>query len=69
MEKISKHIHCDNCNFLTETKTTTLEVPRFGKIYELHDVQAEICPNCGATYISARAAKDFEDSFQKSVQK
>lgn len=67
MFRISKNIHCDICDALTETKRQDVQIIRLGKTYLLKDASVEVCPNCQETYISGQTAKNFEKLVQNSL--
>jgi YgiT-type zinc finger domain-containing protein len=67
MKNISKHIHCDNCNTLTETKTGDVEIIRLGQTHTIKNLIIEICPNCFEKYIDGKDAKKFENQFKNNL--
>jgi hypothetical protein len=67
MKNTSKHIHCDNCNNLTETKISDVEIVRLGQTHTLKNIVIEICPNCFEKYIAGKDAKKFENQFKNNL--
>ncbi len=67
MKNISKHIHCDNCNSLTETKISDVEIIRLRQIHIVKNLTLEICPNCFEKYIDGKDAKKFENQFKNTL--
>lgn len=67
MKNTSKNIHCDKCDTLTETKLNKIKVFRFGKVFQVADVETEMCPNCGEIYVSASALKKAEKQVEKNL--
>jgi YgiT-type zinc finger domain-containing protein len=67
MRNISKHIHCDNCNTLTETKVSDVEIVRLGQTHIVKNLKIEICPNCSEKYIDGKDAKKFENQFRENL--
>lgn len=60
MSRISKHIDCDICGTLTETKLNEIKVFRYGKVFQVADAVTETCPNCGEIYVPAETFKKAE---------
>ncbi|HRH44239.1 MAG TPA: hypothetical protein PKY82_21580 [Pyrinomonadaceae bacterium] len=60
----AKHIHCDKCSTMTETKMMTRKIPRLGKMYEI-TFNGEVCPNCDNAYIPGKFVQEFEKSLKK----
>ena len=61
----NNHIHCDNCGNMTETREKDINIPRFGKTFNFRIKDAEVCPNCSETYITAKSAKKINRHFKK----
>jgi YgiT-type zinc finger domain-containing protein len=61
-----KHLHCDFCNTLTETKTVSLEKTRAGRNFTF-ETKAEVCPNCHAKYYDGAKLIQIEKSMKKQL--
>lgn len=67
MSRISKHIHCDECWTLTETKPNNIRIFRYGKVFEVADAVTEMCPNCGEIYVPASTFDKAEKQIDKEI--
>jgi uncharacterized Zn finger protein len=63
----TKHIHCDECGNLTETRFVSKQMKRRGKFYKF-DSNAEVCPNCGNVYFNMHEALEFEKFVKQQEQ-
>ena len=63
----SKHIDCDICGTMTETKIQDITLPRLGKTYLLQDAILEVCPNCGERYIPGKTVEQFKKLVKESL--
>jgi uncharacterized protein with PIN domain len=62
-----KHIHCDNCNTVTETKFASYPMKRYGQTYLMEGL-AEVCPNCNGTYFDGKTVTDFENKIIQQIK-
>jgi YgiT-type zinc finger domain-containing protein len=61
-----KHLDCDFCNNLTETKTVLLKKTRAGRNFTF-ETKAEVCPNCHAKYYDGAKLLQIEKSMKKQL--
>lgn len=57
MSLISNHIHCDECDTLTETSLSDIKLNRFGRDFKFNSVETEVCPNCQEIYVPYETLK------------
>ena len=65
---IKTHVDCDNDGTITITQYITTHHRRFGDVYELQNVEVEVCPQCGARYYHARSLKDINNRIDEMRQ-
>jgi len=61
-----RHLNCDFCDTLTETKTVSLKKTRAGKKFTF-DVKAEVCPRCKMKYYDGAKLLQIEKSMKKQL--
>ena len=67
MSHTTKHIDCDNCGTLTETKLNKIRVFRYGKVFQIADAVTEMCPNCGEIYVPASTLDKAEEQIDRKL--
>jgi YgiT-type zinc finger domain-containing protein len=62
-----KHLHCDFCDGITQTKIIDYTLKRFGREFLLKDIKAEVCPNCDNAYLPGPTLKEAEAKIKKEM--
>ena len=67
MNHTSKHIHCDNCWTLTETKLNDIELFCYGRNFQFSQVVTEMCPACGEIYVPSATLDECQQLIEKEI--
>lgn len=62
------HITCDVCGTQTETRVENFDYPYKGSLYEIKNVELEVCPKCGNAYFPGALAVAVEDKLAKQTR-
>ena len=61
-----RHLNCEFCGTLTETKIVELKATRDGREF-VSQIEAEVCPNCKEEYYEGESLLQFEEMIEKSL--
>ena len=67
MSHATKHIHCDNCGTLTETKLNDIELFCYGTTWKFSQVVTEMCPACGEIYLPSATLDKCEKKIEREL--
>ena len=67
MSNTSKHLHCDNCNTLTQTVLREIRLNRYGKDFYFPNTETETCPNCDNFYLNRKTINKCEQLIESEL--
>ncbi len=67
MKFLNKHLECEFCDGITETKSVSRTFKRFGREFQFENIEAEVCPNCGEIYFDGKTLKEIEEKIRRQV--
>ena len=65
MNSLNKHLECEYCDGVTETKSVSRTFKRFGQDFRFENIEAEVCPKCGEIYFDGQTLKEIEEKIRR----
>ena len=65
MNSLNKHLECEYCDGVTETKSVSRTFKRFGQDFRFENIEAEVCPKCGEIYFDGQMLKEIEEKIRR----
>ena len=65
MNSLNKHLECEYCDGVTETKSVSRTFKRFGQEFRFENIEAEVCPKCGEIYFDGQTLKEIEEKIRR----
>ena len=65
MNSLNKHLECEYCDGVTETKSVSRTFKRFGQDFRFENIKAEVCPKCGEIYFDGKILKEIEEKIRR----
>lgn len=67
MKPLNKHLECEFCDGVTETKSVNRTFKRFGREFDFENIEAEVCPKCGEIYFDGKMLKEIEEKIRRQA--
>jgi YgiT-type zinc finger domain-containing protein len=68
MKFSTKQINCDFCEGgVTESKVISKTFNRFGQLFKIENIKAEVCNNCGEVYLESQSVKEIDKKIEQKL--
>jgi YgiT-type zinc finger domain-containing protein len=58
---------CEACSGKTENKLVSVTFERFGQKFVYHNIEAEVCKNCGEEFLDGQTVTNIEREIRERV--